>query len=368
MTQRIVMIGTGGREQGGVASVVRFFWHSGFAREQGLEMVQTHTRDRWLRLPLFAWALARLLGGLLGRRWVGAHVHLSVRGSCLRKRVVCRLLRVFGLPYLLHLHSGEFADYVAAQPPRRQAAIRRLLGGACAVVVVAESWKDWRHSAGLPMPGVCLIPNTVEPSPPLAQPVARRQDRLLFLGQLSEGKGLPELLSALALLAPAHPRLRLWLAGDGDPAPWRELAARLGVLDRLDVLGWVAGADKTRLLAEAAALVLPSRAEGQPISVLEALAQGTPVVASAVGGIPELITDGEQGLLVPPRDARALAGALDALLRDPAAAERRARQGRQRFEQVYAPAAVLARWRALYVRLGWRAPTAGESAPTQEGH
>ncbi|MEW6267887.1 MAG: glycosyltransferase family 4 protein, partial [Thermodesulfobacteriota bacterium] len=144
------------------------------------------------------------------------------------------------------------------------------------------------------------------------------------VASLHERKGHAVLLEALALLARelAPPPLLLAAGTGPEGDALQDLAARLGVAGRVRWLGRVA--DVRPVLAAADVVAMPSLAEGLGVAAIEAMAAGRPVVASAVGGLPELIRDGEQGLLVPARDRAALAAALARCLRDP---ELRARLG-----------------------------------------
>ena len=121
--------------------------------------------------------------------------------------------------------------------------------------------------------------------------------------------GVYDLLAAVAALAPQFPNVRLAVGGDGDLALLRTRAAQLGIAERLDVLGWIGAQEKADQLARASVFCLPSHAEGLPMAMLEAMAVGKAIVVSRVGGIPEAVVDGDNGLLVPPRDVQALASA-----------------------------------------------------------
>jgi glycosyltransferase involved in cell wall biosynthesis len=135
-------------------------------------------------------------------------------------------------------------------------------------------------------------------------------------GRLIKLKGIEYLLNAAAAVQAEFPALRVEIAGSG---PQREAleqrAAALGIAGRIKFLGWVD--NLSSVLPRWDIFVLPSLEEGFPIAALEAMATGLPVVASAVGGVPELVVDGETGWLVPPGDVARLAARLQPLLRDP---------------------------------------------------
>jgi glycosyltransferase involved in cell wall biosynthesis len=154
---------------------------------------------------------------------------------------------------------------------------------------------------------------------------------LAIVASLHGRKGHAVLLEALARLARHGAQPHCLAAGTGpEGQELQDLATRLGLGARMRWLGQLA--DVRPVLAAADVVVMPSLAEGLGVAAIEAMAAGRPVVASAVGGLPELIADGEQGLLVPPGDPDALAGALGRCLADPALCARLAAAGRLRAE------------------------------------
>jgi len=136
----------------------------------------------------------------------------------------------------------------------------------------------------------------------------------VHLGKLGHGKGSYDLGSAfLARPAELRARARLVLAGNGDVEELRKAA---GQDSRITVLPWIDATERDRLLAESDVFVLPSYAEGVPMSLLEAMASGMPCITTPVGGIPDLITQGVEGLLVPPGNVEQLSLALTRMITD----------------------------------------------------
>jgi glycosyltransferase involved in cell wall biosynthesis len=172
--------------------------------------------------------------------------------------------------------------------------------------------------------------------------------RVLFVGWLLEAKGVRELLEAAARL----PDMHLTLVGPEETSFVATLRAPLEALgSRVRVLPARPRAEVIALYHEADLFVLPTWREGFPNVVLEAMAAGLPVVATPVGAIPDAVRDGEEGLLVPVRDARALERALATLIADPELRLAMGRRARARAEAVFSLPAVVEQLEAVYQEL-----------------
>jgi glycosyltransferase involved in cell wall biosynthesis len=188
----------------------------------------------------------------------------------------------------------------------------------CAHAVVANSAAALRQlvSEGVPAGRVAIIPNGVDAHRFAARDAMRPVSTILTVANLRKEKAHEVLLTAAARLLLHQPHLRFVIAGDGPRlAELRELAAALHIADRVTFLGHCE--DVPSLLAQADVFVLPSRSEAFPNGAIEAMAAGLPVVATAVGGLLDLIEDGRTGVLVRPDDPVALADAIEALVLSP---------------------------------------------------
>lgn len=248
------------------------------------------------------------------------------------------LLKALGsVPYLISLRGGDvpgfrpydFKTFHCLGAPL----IRFVWRGAAAVVANSRGLRELARRFE-PRQEIHIIPNGVSTAE--FPPVARAWDppELVFSGRVVYQKGLDLLFAALANLQ--HLDWRLTIVGDGpsQPALWQQ-AKTLGFADRLTFTGWQSRAALIEHLGRANLFVYPSRDEGMPNAVLEAMAAGLPVLATRIAGNEELVLAGESGLLVPPNDIPALQAALAELIPD---AGRRQRMG----------AAALARVQAEY--------------------
>jgi glycosyltransferase involved in cell wall biosynthesis len=228
-------------------------------------------------------------------------------------------------------------------PARR--AIDWVIGRACSAFVAVSSLDRRRmiELERIPAEKVVMIPNAHVPRPEAPGPGLREE---LGLGPevpivgtaavMRPQKALEVLVEAFARVASSHPATQLVLGGDGERRPALEsLAADRGLSERVRFLGM--REDVPRLLQGFDIAAMSSDFEGTPLFALECMASGTPLVATEVGGLPDLVTDGESALLVPPRDSEALAGALDSLLTDPALRERIGRSALERSREFSLP-------------------------------
>lgn len=242
---------------------------------------------------------------------------------------------VRGIPLVLHFHSGNYGRFVrTARAPLRRL-IHVLLARAQRAIVLGTVLRPMLDGV-VPPERVEVVPNGVpDPGAGLTrqEPAAGRL-RVLFLGNLIPDKGYGELIQAVESLVAEGFDTELVLAGGGlsESARGATLSGT-PVRDRIRFTGPVDAAEKTVLLGEADVLALPSYYdnEAHPLVLLEAMAAGLPVVSTRHAAIPEIVCDGTTGLLVEPRDVRALTAALRRLAEDPPLRRRMGEAGRVRY-------------------------------------
>ena len=306
-------------------------------------------------------------------RGAGFRAHVVPVSGVFDVRALAGLVRVFRREHadVVHTH-GHFAVNVLARvagrlagsrvlshmhiqnafrpgPGRRlQIAIDNATARLCfALVAVSDATRADLVRQGYPASRLVTIHNGVEPAEEVEPVRLADGPTVVEVARLAEVKGQHTLLEALPRVKATAVLVGRDLEHDGAyERLLRAEAERLGVAGRVVFTGY--RRDVPAVLAGCDVFCLPSRAEGLPLVVLEAMAQGKPVVATAVGGTAELVVDGETGLLVPPGDAIALADALSALLTDPERARQLGEAGRARVERQFSLAASTERVLALY--------------------
>jgi glycosyltransferase involved in cell wall biosynthesis len=265
---------------------------------------------------------------------------------------------------LMHVHVGPgfwreaafMAAAIATNSPlivqlhgtRIDANIRWFLKRADVICVPCEATRIWVKS-------IARHSDVVVTPPPVALDVphvASKPNLILFLGRLEAEKGIYDLLEAAAALRANVPDLRLVCAGEGDRVGVARYAERLGIADAVKFTGWVGPSGKRALLEHAAVFALPSYREALPASLIEAMGAGVPVVASPVGGIPEVVVEGTNGYLVGAGDTKNLQRALARLLSDRPLARRMGEAARASVAARFGAERALAPLEDLYEALG----------------
>ncbi len=307
--------------------------------------------------PVYAWRLRRLL--LRSERFdlVHAHIYASAVAAAIATLGT-------GIPLVITEHTEASwqtwrARWVSRWVYRRAERI---------IAVSTPIRRRLIERDGVHPDLITIVPNAVVSTPEARSevpPTGLRERPLVgVVARLQPEKGVANFLKAAARVAPRFPEAHFVIAGDG---PLRQelvaLAEDLGLRDRVHFLGF--RSDASALMGSLDVLVVPSLTEGSPLVTLEAMAAGVPVVASAVGGIPDQVRHGKEGLLVPPGDTGAMGDAIVALLRDPARARSLGEAGRRRATTEFSHASMVRRIEDVYREVLGR-PAAQSITPDEE--
>ncbi|TYL92027.1 glycosyltransferase family 4 protein [Bradyrhizobium rifense] len=317
-----VLIATpfGARQRGGIDRltdlIVARIEQAHSARVQASRLVTRGPGPRAFAPFVFSWALVRFW---LARKRGNVdllHINVAADGSAIRKALLARFARRLGVPYVVHLHGSRFQEFWPAASPRVRAWIDPLFSESEAVIVLGNVWsKLVQTHVPQAEDRIVILPNATAPADLKRQPALEGPVRISFLGELGRRKGTPQLVEALGQLD----RGLNWvatIAGNGQIQETRARAEELGIGHRVKVPGWLDARATNEVLQGSDIFVLPSFAENLPMSILEAFAYGVAVIATPVGAIADVISDGTNGLLVPTGNVDALASALRRLIVD----------------------------------------------------
>ena len=247
------------------------------------------------------------------------HIHSSIGISFWRKSLLLCLAKLLGCRVIFQIHSGEFLEFYHARDGTRRRLIWHVLNAADQIVVLTSSWKE--KIGGIPgnSSKITVIGNpvdTIKYKPRRSVENQGQHIELLFLGVLIRAKGVYDIIECMCLLKEQGLPVRATLAGDREIDQVRSASKNAGVEELIRLPGWVSEKQKIELLNASDVLLLPSYAEGLPLSVLEAMAFGLPIICTNVGGLTDLVTDGENGFVSAPGDVQALARSVAKLAND----------------------------------------------------
>lgn len=310
---------------------------------------QPHRLKRLVDMARSAWRWRR--------NYVIANVDVFSGSAFLWAEVACWTLRRAKRPYVLTLRGGELPRF-AERWPRR---VRRLLQSSALSVApsryLLEQMAPYAND-------LLLVPNAIELGAYTFRARHAAQPNLFWLRAFHEIYNAPLAPEVLARLVPDFADVRLVMVGpdrDGSLSQTRDRAEHLHVLDRIQFPGGVSKSDVPRWMNAGDVFLNTTNADNTPVSVLEAMACGLCVVSTSVGGIPYLLEDGKDALLVPPNDADAMARAVRRILSEPGLAERLSTNGRAKALR-HDWSVVLPQWEALFRRVA--ALTSGDASAT----
>jgi glycosyltransferase involved in cell wall biosynthesis len=250
---------------------------------------------------------------------------------------------------VVHAHGGNVLTWLSS--PWRRFLMRTAMRPAHRVVAVWTAGQDKLRSV-LPASQVALIGNGVPVERFTDEPAAHDPPRVLFVGLLTPRKGVLDLLAASRLLTGRGVAHELWLlGGTPDEGPAAEAEVRSAIEGTARLLGTRTPEQMPAEYAAADVFCLPSWWEAMPLSVLEAMAAGLPVVASDVGDVSRVVLDGVTGHVVPARDPERLADCLERLLSDPEERRRMGAAGRARVTSDFSSEVMAGEVSALYAQL-----------------
>lgn len=337
--------------QGGIATVLGVYQQSGFLAHNAVRLIATHSTNNKLgivgALLLYISALIKVLYYYAFYRVGVAHIHVSSRGSYLRKSLLVRLIKALGGKVILHLHGSEFRDFYSNESnENKKQHIRDTFEMSDVVIVLSSQWIDWGRVTFNRAEHFQLVYNAV-PSLEL-EAASTPSSTISFLGRVGKRKGVHDLLKAMVKVKQQCPGAKLMIGGDGDIEKYRVMARDLGLESQVEFLGWVSGQHKLDVLRQTQIYCLPSYNEGFPMGILEAMSAGIAVVSTYAGGIPDAISDGKEGILVKAGDSEALADALIELLTNQEMNQDYTQNAKQKFDEHFSVQAIIPQVQRIY--------------------
>lgn len=349
-TKKVLMLCTAGR--GGMRSVVESYRDDGLFDTWNVQLIFTHDEGGWgKKMYMFLKAISIYCFHILFSEISLVHVHSAMRGSFWRKNVFSAFARLKNIPVILHLHGSEMKSFYSESSSFEKRLISNILRKADVVMVLSESWSEFIKRIS-PSATVEVVHNYVSIPGECAESLNDGVVRILFLGLLGKRKGIYDLIQVAERLRNNKLKFLFWVGGNGEIDKVNELIKKHELTEHFEMLGWIDKGQKKQYLAKSDIFILPSYNEGLPMSLLEAMSWQLPVVSTTVGGIPELIRDGLDGLLTEPGDLDKIESALKELIISEMFRQKLGRNAKRRIESGFSKDIVHPQINNLYSRIG----------------
>ncbi|MBD3626492.1 glycosyltransferase family 4 protein [Cyclobacterium sp.] len=302
--------------KGGISTVLntysRYFFPFNF-----IATYQTNL-NKWQNIGAFFIGLTRIFNKLWRDQNIRiVHIHGCHSGSFYRKFLVFLIVKyLFSKKVIYHIHASDFPDFYKNSFFVTKKSIEFLMGNVDLLLCLSSDWKRY-FEENFNVKKILILENIIEPA---AHKSTTKNEKLViavFLGIIGERKGIFDLLEVINVNKTFFKnKFQLIIGGNGDERRLKKYITSHGLSDLVTYEGWVKGEKKQELYSKADVFVLPSYNEGLPVSILEAMEYGLPVLSTPVGGIGEIVHDKVNGFLIPPGDKRALFDALKLLIED----------------------------------------------------
>jgi len=352
---KVMVVGPTKPPSGGIATIINDLIGSSIGNKIELMLLDTSkrtpkNRKLWQGIKSQLTIIREYAKMIRSRKPDIVHIHSGGYIDFYRKSIDVLLARLLGSKPVLHNHGGDFNEFIDNGSFLRRMYVKFVLRRCARVIVLSQWWKDF-HSKLVPAEKVSILYNGINSAPYFnAMPRSKARhilriprDKMFFLtlGVKGKRKGAFDIVEAAPLVKRAFDNALLMLVGpdediaQGATQQLADLRAKLEVEDIVDLQGEADERVRHILYAAADCFLLPSYAENSPVSIIEAMASGLPVISSTVGAIPELIDDGRTGILVPPGMPGQIAEAIITLCKDENLRKSMGRAGYDKFRKHY---------------------------------
>lgn len=307
---KILMLGPARTVKGGMTSVVDNYFNYGLNQKVDLKYIETiNDKNKFLK------ALKEIKGKIEFltnvKKYDIIHIHMASRRSTFRKGKYVRIAKKFNKKVILHIHGAEYKIFFNECNEKQKKYVIKTLNLADKIIVLSEEWKEYFSKLVNPQKIVVIYNSIVLPED-LKKDLETQN--LLFLGRFGKRKGIYDLIEVVSKLIVNYPNLKLYAGGDGEIEKVEAMIKNKNMEKNVQLLGWVTGREKERILKEASFYVLPSYNEGMPMSLIEGMAYKNVCISTDVGGIPKVINNNVNGVIIKPGDKEKLYSTLKKLL------------------------------------------------------
>mgnify|MGYP001028867288 CR=1 FL=1 len=287
--------------KGGIAAVVNGYRGSKLEKDYNIIYVESYKDGG---------KLTKLLKGIMGYCHFAkvllmdkpniVHIHSSFGPSFYRKIPFIYMASWAKVPIINHIHGADFADFYETAGEKKKEQIKRIYGKCSKLIALSDEWKEKLSQIVDPEKIVIIENYSILHEAEFKERIKRKSNnKVLFLGEIGHRKGCYDIPSVVEKVVKVIPDVKFVIGGSGsstDENMIKSMIREKGLTNNIEFIGWIRGSEKDCVIRSADVFFLPSYNEGMPMSILDAMGYGLPIVSTNVGGIPKIVHDGENGI------------------------------------------------------------------------
>lgn len=318
MSRKILIIGPSiNRSKGGMATVIEgIMADSKLNSNHCIEVHESYVDGNIIHRLIFS-LIAYIHFMFIYNKYDLFHIHMASYGSTFRKGYYIRFLKKRNKKIILHVHGAEYIMFYNNLLEKKKKKVERIWLDSDVVIALSEEWKNqfehlFNHK------NIIVINNGIDTEQyEEAKCVTEYvRNNFLFLGRIGKRKGSYDIVSAIEKLSKKYPDILVYMAGDGEINEIKSLIDKKNLGNNIKVMGWINFENKIELLQKVCTVLLPSYNEGLPMTILEGMAAGKVIISTNVGGIPELVENNINGLIIDPGDIDGLCKAISKVIEE----------------------------------------------------
>lgn len=291
---KVLMLGPARDVKGGMTSVVNNYFEYGLDKLINLKYIETvNDKNRMSKILEMLKGFMEFIINI--SKYDIVHIHMASRMSTFRKGIYVRIAKKFNKTVIVHIHGAEYRIFFEECNKSLKKYVRKTLSLADKIIVLSEEWKEYFSSIIderkiIVLYNSILLPKDFEKN--------TETHKFLFLGRIGKRKGIYDLIEVIERLLIDYPDIELYVGGDGEIEKLKKIIENKKMKNNVHILGWISGKQREKYLKECTFYILPSYNEGMPMSVIEGMAYKNIVISTKVGGIPKVIQNKENGIII----------------------------------------------------------------------
>ena len=295
----VLMIGPARNVKGGMTTVVNNYFEYGLKEKVNLKYIETINDNN--KISKF---FKEIKGLIEFKKYINnyeiIHIHMASRRSTFRKGKYIKIAKEKEKKVIIHMHGGGFKDFYEKECNSiKKKKVKKILNSADEMIVLSDEWKEYFQNI-VPKERITVIHNGTKIPSDFNKNLNNKS--ILFLGRLNAEKGIYDLLEVIKKIKKEYSDVLLSICGVGEDIKIANYIKNYDLTKNVKILGWIDGKEKERQLKDNTYFILPSYYEALPMSLIEAMAYKCISIATNVGGIPRIIDNGTNGIMVNPGD------------------------------------------------------------------